>query len=211
VKGSDLVHEQHDLSWPAATFLGVCAVACGACTNAANGAAPDGGGGDGTLPDVAMVADDAGDGAVDDSSDADAGGCGPINLSGFQPPPYPYLVPSAPSLACNGQNGDAGCVQDVDPTEAGTSCARALYAAGVCALYACESTCPVTDDVSRAAFEVCTNEALSGACAGYALPATSCVVAEKGDGGTPVATVCFAGSPALDHYLAFAKYFCGGG
>jgi hypothetical protein len=265
------VREPYRLSWAKAALLGVCALACSGCTSAPNDPAPDGGAGDAARRDVSTLGGDAGDGAVEAGSDADSGGCHPMNVSGFQPPPYPS--PPARSLACSGQNGDGGlvalygeaclghaatygscaafgapdaasaaacvgclltpenwdaslnavvvsapipvvnyavCIQDVDPTDAGISCARALYAAGACVEYACESTCPVTDDVSRAAFEVCTNEAWSGPCAGYALLADSCVGAENDDGGTPVATVCFAGTSKQDHYLAIAHYVCGG-
>jgi hypothetical protein len=104
-----------------------------------------------------------------------------------------------------------GCIQAVDPSDAGVSCAHALNAAVACADYACRPTCPVVDDVSLIAYNHCLENALSGACIEYSLPAKLCMDAEKGDGGTPVGSACFAGISALDHYLAMAHYFCGGG
>jgi hypothetical protein len=103
----------------------------------------------------------------------------------------------------------AACIESLDPTEAGASCARAAYAAASCAEYACKPTCPIHDDVSHAAFEACTNEAILGACSGYYLSAVGCAYAEQGDGDTPVARVCFAETTAEDHYLSIARYFCG--
>jgi hypothetical protein len=103
-----------------------------------------------------------------------------------------------------------GCIQALDPTEAGVSCAHALDEAAQCADYACESVCPVSDDSSQAAFLACFNEALTGACLDHALRAQSCLATEQGDGGTPIAKVCFGGTTAEDHYSATARYFCGG-
>jgi hypothetical protein len=102
------------------------------------------------------------------------------------------------------------CIQAVDPSNAGQSCARALYASAACAEYACKPSCPITDQTSQAAYVVCANAASTGPCLGYTLSSDSCVAAEQGDGGTPVATICFAGATALDHYLTVAHYFCGG-
>lgn len=217
---------------------------------------------------------DASDGdAADDASYADAGGCHPIDISGFD---AATTVPTAPrSLACNGFNGDGGivpsfgdaclfhspeyppcasfdvgdaagaaecyrclvspptadgtfpgvvailsgvadpnyasCIQLADPTEAGAACALDLQTAVACIFYACQSTCPVTDEASVAAITTCMNEALSGACAGYALKMNACLAVEEGNGGTPVATICFPGSTPAEKYLSFAHYLCGGG
>jgi len=101
------------------------------------------------------------------------------------------------------------CIEVADP-DAGDPCAQSLYSAAACAEYACKSSCPVTDESSQQAFVQCTNEALSGACVGYAFPAETCELSEQGDGGTLVATECFAGSTAEDHYLSIAHYLCGG-
>ena len=54
------------------------------------------------------------------------------------------------------------------------------------------------------------NEALFGACAGYALAANACLAVEEGDGRTPVATICFPGATPEEKYLSFARYLCGG-
>jgi hypothetical protein len=104
-----------------------------------------------------------------------------------------------------------GCIGAVDPSEAGASCAKLSDDAYRCAEYACRPSCPVTDDPSLAAFQACLNEAFSGGCAGYALRALACTFAEQGDGGTPVARVCYGGTTREDHYLAAAQYFCAAG
>jgi hypothetical protein len=101
-----------------------------------------------------------------------------------------------------------GCIELLDPTPAGARCAQAVFAALACAAYACQSSCPVSDDVSLRAFLSCTNAAFYGPCSGYALTAEACLAAEQGDGGTPVAQTCFAGATAEDHYRAVAHYFC---
>jgi hypothetical protein len=101
-----------------------------------------------------------------------------------------------------------GCIEALDPSDAGTSCAEAVAAAEGCAAYAC--ACPVTDDPSHSAYLACLDDALAGGCAGYSALVYSCLAAEEGDGGSPVATVCLAGSTAEDHYLALARHFCGG-
>jgi hypothetical protein len=103
-----------------------------------------------------------------------------------------------------------GCVEALDTTSAGTSCAAEVAAAEGCAGYACTANCPVTDDPSWNAFSTCTDSALAGACTGYKLRALACLVAEQGDGGTPIATICLPGMTAEDHYLAIAKHFCAG-
>jgi hypothetical protein len=103
------------------------------------------------------------------------------------------------------------CIETVAPTAAGRSCALALTAAAKCADYACKPTCPVFDEASFSAYATCTNDALYGACVGYTLESLACLAAEQGDGGTPVASTCFAGATAEDHYLSIAHFLCGGG
>jgi hypothetical protein len=104
-----------------------------------------------------------------------------------------------------------GCIQALDPTDAGISCAHAVQLLVYCVDYACKAACPpVSDDVSRGAYQSCTDEALRGGCLGYALSAQQCLSIEQGDGSTPVATVCFGGKTEEDHFLAAAHYFCGG-
>jgi hypothetical protein len=107
-----------------------------------------------------------------------------------------------------------GCIQAVDPTEAGVSCAHTVEIAVECIDYACRTACrPITDDLSWVEYMACTDEATRGACLGYALSAEQCISVEEGDGGTPVATICFGGGTAgtaEDHYLSSARYFCGG-
>jgi len=104
-----------------------------------------------------------------------------------------------------------GCIQALDPTEAGISCAHAVQLLIYCVDYACKAACPpITDDLSRGAYQSCTDEAQRGGCIGYALSAQQCLSIEQGDGSTPVATVCFGGTTEEDHFLAAARYFCGG-
>lgn len=104
----------------------------------------------------------------------------------------------------------AGCVQALDPSDAGKSCARALSDAYLCYEYACEGACSVTDEASRDAFVACVNEASTGACLAYSLAAQNCMLVEQGDGGSLVGSVCFGGSSAEDHFLSVAHHFCGG-
>jgi hypothetical protein len=259
-----------DLSYGWICGIGIVAVtAISGCQSSSSGsspvedaaAAPDAGG-------IGLPADPiAADAAA--GPNADAGGCHPINVSGFRPPPA--VSARARSHACDGFNGDgglvpsygddclgvgstyascaafalpdaagaaecygclvtpetpdassygvvavapiavvdyAGCIQMVDPTDAGASCAREARTAYACDEYACKSTCPVTDDKSLAALTACMNEASSGGCAGYYLPAQACVAAEQGQ--SAVANICFGGSQIEGHYLAFANYACGG-
>ncbi len=103
-----------------------------------------------------------------------------------------------------------GCIQAVDPTDAGVSCAHAVQLLLYCVDYASKSAGPpITDDLSRGAYQSCTDEALRGGCLGYALSAQQCISIEQGDGSTPVANVCFGGTTEEDHFLAAAHYFCG--
>src|SRR5258708_31042284 len=85
------------LWWAVTTSLGVATVAGSGCARSSNETAPDGG-----ASDVGIEA------AADAAPDADAGGCQPLNVSGFRPPPFAVAQPSA---ACNGFNADGGLVQ----------------------------------------------------------------------------------------------------
>jgi hypothetical protein len=102
------------------------------------------------------------------------------------------------------------CVQALDATDAGASCAQAIAAAAECAEYACASVCPVIDGASQDAFVACTNEAQTGGCAGYALAAAFCVAAEEGDGATPVVKTCLGGASIEANFFSFEHYLCGG-
>jgi hypothetical protein len=103
----------------------------------------------------------------------------------------------------------AGCVESLDPTDAGAACANTIAAAASCVDYACARQCPITDQASSDAFIVCSNVATSGACDGYWLRARACIAQEIGDAGTAVASICFAGATTEDDYLSIAHYFCG--
>jgi hypothetical protein len=104
----------------------------------------------------------------------------------------------------------SACVKTLDPTDAGASCGQMLAATYACFEQACKAACPITDEASQTAFVDCSNQAATGACLGYALAAQTCSTDEQGDGGTPVATVCFGGQSAEDHFLSVAHYLCGG-
>jgi hypothetical protein len=102
----------------------------------------------------------------------------------------------------------ASCINAVDDTDAGTSCAIAPHQAYECTAYACMPFCPaITDEASQAALTTCMNQAATGSCAGYNAPAAACAAAEMGAGDTAVAT-CFAGQNPQEHYLGAARYFC---
>jgi hypothetical protein len=103
-----------------------------------------------------------------------------------------------------------GCAQLLDPTDAGASCALVATAAAFCSEYVCKPSCPITDQASFNEYMACWNAANAGPCIGYWLGMVSCLQAEQGDGGTPVANVCFGGQTAEDHYRSFASYLCGG-
>ncbi len=104
----------------------------------------------------------------------------------------------------------SGCLQALDPTDAGASCAQHLTSAAACSEFACKPACPIFDQDSWDDFTGCYNATTTGACAGYWLSAEGCVADEQGDGGNLVASVCFGGATAEDHYLSVAHHFCGG-
>jgi hypothetical protein len=103
----------------------------------------------------------------------------------------------------------AGCIQAVDPSDAGRSCAQAMNDAYTCAEYACKPNCPVTDDTSYVALTTCLDEASKGPCLSYTLLEVECLAAAEGDGGTRFDQVCFHGDSVLSKYLTMAQYFCG--
>jgi hypothetical protein len=107
------------------------------------------------------------------------------------------------------QTNYPGCLQLLDPSEAGVACAQSFTSAGTCADYACKSACPPVDQGSLDEYNACWNEATSGACAGYWLGVESCMLAESGDGGTVVGQACFGGATIEDDYLSIAKLICG--
>ncbi len=104
----------------------------------------------------------------------------------------------------------AGCLQVADQSDAGYACAVAVQAAWACAEYACKSSCPVSDDPSRAEYVACTELAATGVCSTYTQAAQTCVAAETGDGGLPyVAMYCFDGTNDAGQTLTILDFFCG--
>ena len=87
----------------------------------------------------------------------------------------------------------AGCVEQTDFSDAGLSCAIAMQAAWRCAEYACNPTCPVSDDRSEAAYFACTQQAAATVCKTYADPAAACLAAEA-DAGAFTYQACISGS-----------------
>jgi hypothetical protein len=106
----------------------------------------------------------------------------------------------------------AGCIELADVNATGLSCAQAVQAAADCADYACKTTCPVTDDASRAAYIACTTAASTGACSTYTLAAQACIATELGDGGTAasqrVQQWCFSSSDPATQIAELALFFC---
>ena len=102
------------------------------------------------------------------------------------------------------------CIQATDPTDAGAACAQAVSQVALCAEYACKSACPVVDDSTQATYLNCWNEAWTSVCAGYGAAASACLAAERADGGTPTAQLCFPGPTDEANYLSIARLLCGG-
>jgi hypothetical protein len=124
-------------------------------------------------PEVTLSNDDAG--ALDAGDDADAA-----------PPTYGAAVVTRVTVP-----NVAGCIEQTDPTDTGLSCATAVQAAWRCEEFACNPTCPVTDDPSEAAYFACTQAAAATVCKSYADPAAACLAVEADAGGNAYAT-CLA-------------------
>jgi hypothetical protein len=96
----------------------------------------------------------------------------------------------------------AGCIELTDP--AGLSCAKKLQALSGCELAACEANCPVEDEASRAAYDVCVGQADGAGCQSYEM-AASCIGSE-GDSG--LVASCLIPTFA-EFYDAVVPLFCG--
>jgi len=117
-------------------------------------------------------------------------------------PGSPVVLGGAPAVDY------AACIAALDPTDAGVSCAMQLQVAAACIDYVCAPSCQVVDQPSENAYEACVATAATGVCAGYSTPASACLAAEQGDGGSLVAQTCLAGLSQSDNFLAIATYFC---
>lgn len=103
----------------------------------------------------------------------------------------------------------AGCIELADNSAMGLACAQTVQAAAQCVDYACRTSCPVTDDASRAAYIACTSTAATGVCATYTAAASVCIANEIGDAGpTNVGNWCFAGPDVTTQYAEMALFFC---
>jgi hypothetical protein len=103
----------------------------------------------------------------------------------------------------------AGCIQYSDQTDAGYTCAVAVQAAWACTEYACKTSCPVSDDPSRAAYVACTHLAATGVCSAYTQVAQSCIAAEEEAGPPSVVMDCFNAGSSGGAALTLLDYFCG--
>ncbi len=111
----------------------------------------------------------------------------------------------------------AGCIEGVDPTDAGLSCAKAIQQAWECAEFACKTACPVSDEGSQQAYVHCTGEAAGTVCAAYATAATNCIAAEQAafaeagaspNGPGAMNEFCFGGTTPAAQAADIAAYFC---
>jgi len=102
----------------------------------------------------------------------------------------------------------AACIAANDLTDAGLACAMQLQVAAACIDYVCEPSCPVVDQASQNAYQACVAAAATGACASYGTPASACLAAEKGDGGSLVSQACLSGLSQSANFIAVAYYFC---
>jgi hypothetical protein len=111
----------------------------------------------------------------------------------------------------------AGCIELNDPTDGGVACAIAVQAAWRCEEFACNPTCPVTDNPSALAYLACAEEAATGVCASYASVAAGCLATEADAGGLAY-SACL--SPVLQNlagpapgpaatFADIATLFCG--
>jgi len=111
----------------------------------------------------------------------------------------------------------AGCIEGVDQTDAGLSCAMAIQAAWECAEFACKTACPVSDEASQQAYIHCTGEAEGTVCAAYTTAASNCIAAEQAafaeagtnsNGAGAMNAFCFGGSTPASQAADIAAYFC---
>jgi hypothetical protein len=131
---------------------------------------------------------------------AEGGAC--LQCLASTTPGSPVVLGGAPAVDY------AACIAALDPTDAGVSCAMQLQVAAACIDYVCAPSCQVVDQPSENAYEACVATAATGVCAGYSTPASACLAAEQGDGGSLVAQTCLAGLSQSDNFLAIATYFC---
>jgi hypothetical protein len=114
----------------------------------------------------------------------------------------------------------AGCIEQTDPSDVGLGCAMAIQAAWRCEEFACNPTCPVTDDPSQAAYFACVQAAASTVCKSYADPASACLGSEVEAGAStyqhclnPAVTVYNQSTadtptgPGIEFYNV-AQFFC---
>jgi hypothetical protein len=111
----------------------------------------------------------------------------------------------------------AGCIEGVDQTDAGLSCAIAIQQAWECAEFACKTACPVSDEASQQAYVHCTGEAAGTVCAAYNTAAADCIAAEQAafaeagsasEGPGAMNAFCFGGTTPAAQAADIAAYFC---
>jgi len=95
-----------------------------------------------------------------------------------------------------------GCLELVDPAEA--PCAGAAESQAECEHALCDSSCPVSDAPSFAAWQQCAAQADQGACGGYDGACLDAALAADGGG-----AAC-AGADFATAFANVATVFCGG-
>src|SRR5262249_52981763 len=98
----------------------------------------------------------------------------------------------------------SGCMALMDPTS--QMCAKAVQAEVECEDQACKDNCPVTNDTTQAAFQVCTDQAAMTGCQTFK-KAADCSMTFINSAGS-----CFplVGTKFQDLYKTIATLFCGG-
>ena len=99
----------------------------------------------------------------------------------------------------------AGCVEVEDPSD--RLCAMAQQALSDCELWACAVNCPVTDQVSFAAYGACAAQADANGCQAY-YAAAQCLSAEVEAGDAGAEKACLA-PDFMTFYSAIVPMFCG--
>jgi len=102
----------------------------------------------------------------------------------------------------------AGCIELTDQSAAGLECATVMQAAWRCEEFACNPTCPVTDNASENAYFACTQAAAATVCSSYAGPAATCLASEAEAGVVDAPFGGCFGTDPVDQMNQIATFFC---
>lgn len=139
--------------------------------------------------------------ATDDtcsSYESDSPDCASCVLSASTDPSWGAIVVFADTTVVN----QPGCLDLVDPAE--VDCAGAAESQTECEHALCDSSCPVSDAPSFAAWQQCAAEADQGACGGYDGTCLDAALAADGGG-----AAC-GGADFATAFANVATVFCGG-